>query len=356
MARKSTTSTRKSTTKIKVANPSSDGLAVSDLRIRLEFLERDNEKLIKQIEKKRTELNNLLDRIREIGVEVAQRTAPIMQQLLDLDTKIHTIFAEIFKGRKLGKQSRKSIEKIYYTLQISGLISPTGHLYQDADESDQSEDDENWDWDQQEFDDFFGSGSRSPFNSEPEPPTIDRDEQKKIRQLFLRLADVFHPDKVQQDADRNYYTEVMKEINQAYQAGDLAKLLAIEKQHQMGEIIDRDNEDDLTRRCARIEQENEFLNSQFANLKQELRDVKNTEQGSVVAEYKKLTKNGLDPIGEMVAETESQIETIAEIHQFVADFRDKKITIKDFMQGPAIFQQIHQVSPEEILRELFSQF
>jgi predicted nuclease with TOPRIM domain len=354
MARKSTTSTRKSTAKIKVAAASSDGLAVSDLRIRLEFLERDNEKLIKQIEKKRTELNNLLDRIREIGVEVAQRTAPIMQQLLDLDTKIHTIFAEIFKGRKLGKQSRKSIEKIYYTLQLSGLISPTGHLYQNADQSDQAEADD--DWDQQEFDDFFGRGSRSPFNSEPEPPTIDRDEQKKIRQLFLRLADVFHPDKVQQDADRDYYTEVMKEINQAYQAGDLAKLLAIEKQHQMGEIIDRDNEDDLTRRCARIEQENEFLNSQFANLKQELREVKNTQEGSAVAEYKKLTKDGLDPIGEMVAETKAQIETVSEIHQFVADFRDKKITIKDFMQGPAIFQRMQPVSPEEILRELFSQF
>jgi hypothetical protein len=358
MARKSPTSTRQSTgkptAKIKVANPSSAGLAVSDLRIRLEFLERDNEKLIQQIEKKRTELNNLLDRIREIGVEVAQRTAPIMQQLLDLDTRIHAIFAEIFKGRKLGKQSRKSIEKIYYTLQISGLISPSGHLYQDADEADQSEAED--DWDKQDDDDFFGCGSRSPFNSEPEPPTIDRDEQKKIRQLFLRLADVFHPDKVQQDQDREYYTEVMKEINQAYQAGDLAKLLAIEKQHQMGETIDRDNEDDLTRRCARIEQENEFLNSQFANLKQELRDIKNTEQGSVVAEYKKLTKNGLDPIGEMVAETESQIETIAEIHQFVTDFRDKKITIKDFMKGPAIFQRMQPVSPEEILRELFSQF
>jgi hypothetical protein len=32
-------------------------LAVSDLRIRLEFLEQDNQKLIGKIEKKRTELN-----------------------------------------------------------------------------------------------------------------------------------------------------------------------------------------------------------------------------------------------------------------------------------------------------------
>jgi predicted nuclease with TOPRIM domain len=352
MARKSAASrTRKPASTVSVPAASSDGLAISDLRIRLEFLERDNEKLLKQIEKKQTELSNLLDRIREIGVEVAQRSAPIMQQLLDLDGKIHAIFTEIFNGRKLGKQSRKSIEKIYYTLQISGLISPSGHLYQDADEDADSEDRD--DWDQE---DFFGGRSRSPFDSEPEPPKIDRDELKKIRQIFLRLADIFHPDKVLDGEHREYYTEVMKEVNQAYQAGDLAKLLAIEKKHQMGETIDHNSEDDLTRRCARIEQENEFLNSQFANLKQELREVKSTQQGSAVAEFKKLTKAGLDPIGEMMAETEAQVQTIAEIHQFVADFRDKKITIKDFMKGPSIFQQMHQVSPEEILRELFSQF
>jgi hypothetical protein len=331
--------------------PGSDGLAISDLRIRLEFLERDNEKLLKQIEKKRTELNNLLDRIREIGIEVSQRSAPILQQLLELDTKIHAVFTEIFNGKKLGKQTRKNIEKIYYTLQMSGLISPNLLHSGGSAEPAELDDDDGWD-----AEDVFGRQQQSQFESEPETPQIGRDELKKIRQLFLRLADVFHPDKVSDDKDREYHTEVMKEVNQAYQAGDLAKLLAIEKQHQMGEIIDRDCEDDLVRRCARIEQENDFLNSQFANLKLEIRNTKSTPEGSIVAEYKKLTKKGLDPIGEMVAQTESQIEIIAEVHQFAIDFRDKKMTIKDFMKGPPVFQQMQPVSAEELLMELFAQF
>jgi hypothetical protein len=328
-----------------------DGLAISDLRIRLEFLERDNEKLLKQIEKKRTELNNLLDRIQEIGIEVAQRSAPILQQLLELDIKIHTVFTEIFTRKKLGKQSKKNIEKIYYTLQISGLISPSAMPDDSSDEPEDLDDEDDWD-----AEDFFGRQRQSVFNSELESPQIDRDELRKIRQIFLKLADVFHPDKILDDTDREYRTEVMKEINQAYESGDLAKLLAIEKQHQMGEIIDRDSEDDLTRRCARIEQENEFLNSQFANLKQEIRATKSTPEGSMVAEYQKMTKAGVDPIGELVAETESQIEITAEIHQFVMDFRDKKMTIKDFMKGPSVFQKMQQVSPEELLMELFGQF
>ncbi len=350
MARKSKSTPLRPSADTASVTASSDGLAISDLRIRLEFLERDNEKLLKQIEKKRTELNNLVDRIREIGLEVAQRSAPILQQLLELDAKIHTVFTEIFSGKKLGKQTRKNIEKIYYTLQMSGLISPSLHRYE-LDEEPEDADDE---WDAE---DFFGHQQAHTYDrTELEPPPIDRDELKKIRQIYLRLADVFHPDKVSNDQDRDYHTEVMKEINQAYQSGDLAKLLAIEKQHQMGELIDRDNEDDLARRCARIEQENEFLNQQHANLKQEIRITKSTPEGSIVAEYKKLTKSGVDPIGEMVAQTESQIQTIAEVYQFVIDFRDKKMTIKDFMKGPAVFQQLQQVSAEELLMELFAKF
>lgn len=353
MARKKATSsstTRDRADTVSVAT-SPAGLALTDLRLRLEFLERENAKLLKQIEKKRTELTNLIDRIREIGAEVAQRSAPILQQLLELDEKIHAVFTEIFTGRKLGKQSRKDIEKIYYTLQISGLISPSQMSVDDAEDTDDWDDEEDWD-----AEDFFGRQGRSPFNTEVKSPQLNRDELKKIRQIFLRLADVFHPDKTLDDADREYRTEVMKEINQAYQAGDLARLLAIEKQHQMGEIIDRDCEDNLTRRCLQIERENEFLNSQFANLKQEIRLTKSTPQGSIVAEYKKLTKAGIDPIGEMVAETESQIEVVAEVHQFVSDFRDKKMTIKEFMKGPSVFQQMQTVSPEELLMELFGQF
>jgi hypothetical protein len=63
MARKSKSAPIRPSANTVSGAPSSDGLAISDLRIRLEFLERDNEKLLKQIEKKRTELNNLLDRI-----------------------------------------------------------------------------------------------------------------------------------------------------------------------------------------------------------------------------------------------------------------------------------------------------
>ncbi len=320
-------------------------LAISDLRIRLEFLERDNQKLLGKIEKKRSELDNLLDRIRELAVEVSQRSAPLLQQLFDLDRKLHATFAEIFDGRKLGKQTRKNIELIYANLQAAGLISPRRdrieNQQRDRAEPDEESKQPDWEWGEQ----------HDSANYRDDSPKLDRDELKKIRQIFLRLAEVFHPDKVSDPETRTYHTAVMQEINQAYQTGDLAKLLAIEKQHQMGEIINRNNEDDLLRRCVRIEQENEFLKSQFENLKLELRLTKSTPQGSMVAEFQKLSKVGGDPIGEALAQTAEQVKAVAEVYQFVLDFRDRRINIKTFIQGPAIFQQMQEMSEEDLFLE-----
>ncbi len=325
-------------------------LALSDLHIRLDFLERENQKSIEQIEKKRKELSNLLDRIQEIGREISQRSIPIFQQLLELDRQIHAVFREIFAEKKLGKQTRKNIETIYRHLQTSGLISPNDEPDRDG-KNIQDEAETGSQWDAEEFAD-----RKSKSRVDPEPVKIDRDELKKIRQLYLQLADAFHPDKVLDAIDKEYRTEVMKEINQAYQAGDLAKLLAIEKQHEMGEIIDRDNEDDLARRCDRLERDNEFLKSQLTNIKQEIKLTKKTREGSMVAEFRKMTKAGYDPIGEALAETESQAKTVAEVLQFVVDFRDRKIAIKEFLKGPPIFQEMQEMSEEELLMELFAKF
>jgi hypothetical protein len=350
MARKSAPASRRHSTSADSVVPDVPHLALSDLHIRLEFLERQNRKSIEQIEKKRKELDNLLERIREIAREISQRSVPMFRKLQELDRQIHAIFVEIFAGKKLGKQTRKSIEKIYRNLQASGLISPVDEPGEDSKILEDEEEDR-FEWDAEEFGD-----RESQFRSEPEPVKLDRDELKKIRQLYLRLADVFHPDKILDATDKEYRTEVMKEINQAYQAGDLAKLLKIEKQHQMGEIIDRDNEDDLVRRCEQLEQDNEFLKSQLTNIKQEIKLTKKTREGSMVAEFRKMTKAGYDPIGEALNETESQIKTIAEVLQFVIDFRDRKIAIKEFLKGPPIFQEMQEMSQEELLMELFAQF
>jgi hypothetical protein len=357
MARQPKKSSPKSTTspKSSVSTKSTD-LGLSDLRLRLNFLEKENEKLLKQIEKNRSELNNLNESIQEIGRQITQRTAPLMQKVMEIDNKIHELFTEIFTGRKLGKKSRKDIESVYYSLQAGGIISPRlSPFTQVKDIFDEFNFDnvETEDWgdprEQEERSRGFGFGKK-------EAAQPDRDELKKIRQLYLKLAETFHPDKVADEADREYCTEVMKEINEAYQSGDLAKLLAIEKQQELGEIINRDSSDDITRRCAKVESENSFLKNQLENLKQELRSTKKTDQGAMTSEFKRMKKYGVDPIEVAMSQVEAQIGVVEQVQQFVSDFRDRRITIKDFLKGPSQLMQPQELSEEELLLEFLSRY
>ena len=99
MARKSTTSLRQSTAKNKVAAVSSDGLAISDLRLRLEFLEQDNEKLIREkqqaeekhkaalLQKQQVDDKHQSDLLLEQIKQQEEETKMILQKQLDENLK-----------------------------------------------------------------------------------------------------------------------------------------------------------------------------------------------------------------------------------------------------------------------------
>lgn len=322
---------------------------LSPLHIRLKTLEKEHQWLLKQIKRKRTELNNFVDQIRSLATEIFHRGNPSFRKQVDLDREIHTLFAEIFTTRTFGKKTKKNIEGIYRTLQLAGIISPKfDNLDGDTDP------DEPFETDEQE-DDF----SRPPHehhhqHQERESPSATRtDASRKIRQTFLRLAEIFHPDKVADRSTQMQYTEIMKEVNKAYQEGDLARLLEIEQQHQVGKSIESNSEDDLTRKCTRIEQENQFLKTQYKTLKQELTGVKNTPEGVMVSDLRKVVREGIDPVAQMLEQVESEIKLIADLRDFVRDFRDHKMTIKEFLHGPEILRQRNQEALEDLLEQMF---
>ena len=98
-------------------------LALSDLHLQLEGLEKEHQSLLKQIKKKRTELNNFVEKMRSLATEVFQRVSPNMKKMAELDTEIHGLFTEILTTRKMGKQTQKNIQSLYRSLQIGGIIS-----------------------------------------------------------------------------------------------------------------------------------------------------------------------------------------------------------------------------------------
>ncbi|MEM7714281.1 MAG: J domain-containing protein [Cyanobacteria bacterium P01_A01_bin.68] len=337
-----------------------NSLALSSFHIRLEALEKEHQWLLKQIKKKRTEQKNFLEQMRSVATEIHSRCTPCFQKMASLDEEIHSIFDEILTKRKLGKQTRRNIEQVYRSLQVAGIISvkfnpSEGHTLEDFFEMEEEENNFS-DSKNGESDTYEGSEQQYQ-QAQPDFSSATRNsESKKIRQTFLRLAEIFHPDKVTDSDIQMHHTEIMKEINKAYQDGDLARLLEIERLHQVEESFSINSEDDLTRQCNKLEQHNDFLKNQYENLKGELRLAKNTNEGQMVSGYRKAVKEGIDPINQTVEQIESEIEVISSICNFIKDFRDKKITIKDFLAGPPVLQQRNQDIIDELFEEMFGEF
>ncbi|MDZ7962366.1 MAG: J domain-containing protein [Aulosira sp. DedQUE10] len=330
-------------------------LALSELHIHLEVLEKEHQSLLKQIKRKRTELNNFVERMRSLATEIFHRATPKIQEMTDLDREIHALFDEIFTTRKLGKQTKKNIKLLYRNLQLAGIISPKIDREQEDPELDElfenSEQQDNFDQETAEHrHQHWETQAETASNS-----AMRKDESRKIRQTFLRLAEIFHPDKVTDSETQMYHTEIMKEINKAYQEGDLARLLEIERQHELGESIDNNSEDDLTRRCKTLEQQNQILKNQYENLKRELRQAKHTPEGAMVADHRKAAKIGVDSISVMLETIESQMNIVTEIRDFVKDFKEQKITIQDFLNGPGILHDLNQEIMADILEQMLSE-
>jgi hypothetical protein len=330
-------------------------LALSDLHLQLEGLEKEHQSLLKQIKKKRTELNNFVEKMRSLATEVFHRVSPNMKTMAELDAEIHALFAEILNTRKMGKQTQKNIQSLYRSLQMGGIIS-----YKHIEEEKENDDNEELDELFEDNDSQENHQRRRQFweaEQDSESPTVARtDESRKIRQTFLRLAEIFHPDKVKDNETQMTHTEIMKEINKAYQDGDLARLLEIERKYEVGETIDNNSEDDLSRRCRNIEQHNQILKNQYEKLKQELRLAKNTPEGSMVADYKKAAKQGVDCIELMLETMQAQTKIVVEIRDFVQDFKDKKITIKEFLAGPESLRSVQEDMMEELLERMMEEF
>jgi hypothetical protein len=324
-------------------------LALTDLHLRLAGLEKENEKLLKKISKKRQELDKFMGEVEEIGREMVTRGSVFMSQIQVLDQEIHQIFTNIFDTRKMGKNTARMVEEVYFYLQSSQAISinpkrrPRSFLEEmlGLDPNSRNSDEKS---DESDFDnDSSGQGFGNYFDSEEdEEPTgkLDREETRKIRQTFLRLASVFHPDKLPDEAKKADYEEVMKEVNAAYQRGDLARLLEIEKQYQVGEIIDLTNADDLTLRCRQLDRENELLKEQQVSLQKEMREIKKSQPGQMLTEYRQLKKQGIEPIEELMAEAEINLENVQTIRDFVRSFSDKQITVEKFKRGP-VLRRVH---------------
>lgn len=115
------------------------------------------------------------------------------------------------------------------------------------------------------------NGHESPEPAPKEKPAASKDvaHERKVRDLFRRLAKQYHPDLAQDEEERARNASIMAEINQAYMAKNLAALESLAKDHKLFESLSDLPEAELAKLTLELRQ----LESLIFEVEQIIRDL-----------------------------------------------------------------------------------
>jgi hypothetical protein len=139
------------------------------------------------------------------------------------------------------------------------------------------------------------------------PTDSDPDYERKIRELFRRLAKQHHPDLAQAEEDKKRREELMADINQAYSAKDLDALEELAKQSGDG-LHWAGLEGDL----ARLNLELRQLDAMIFDVEQTIREMDLSPAMQMRSEMRADRETGRDYLSEIEAEYRARI---LELHE-----------------------------------------
>jgi hypothetical protein len=300
------------------------GLRLHAVGERLGALLKQRERLLAEVKRKQAQLEAVNAQAAAAAQEVLAQMAPIIGRFEALRAEIGALFDELLAPGRLAARVRKKVAQVHRSLIAQGVVPPRAPGMADAEDGAEGGFDAGGVFEDVDFDAPPSSGGRQREARVASAPqhgqTPGRDS---LRSLFKRLALAVHPDRAQHEDDRARRTEAMKEATRAYEDGDLARLVELEKAWQNGAQAAGSADEDA-RRCAELEQTLRELTRQSRALTSELRDLR-----------RQVREDMLDvPVQQVVAGAEGELKDLARIRDFARDFRDGKITLAAFLQGP----------------------
>jgi HAMP domain-containing protein len=137
---------------------------------------------------------------------------------------------------------------------------------------------------------------------------------------------------VQDDAEKVRRTEAMKEVTVAYQAGDFARLVELERSWEERESVEAREEDREARIEALVKAIGE-LKRQLKGLEKDVRSVRATREWKMTAELKKQSKKG-DPIAKVREQANAEVQPLRDTHAHLRRYEQGEITVEELLAGP----------------------
>jgi len=316
---------RKATSRVRApAQGHSAGLSVTSSSQRLLSLQRQHATLLRKIANKQKELERLKRLVEQAEQQLHERVEPIAARCRHKNEEIWSMFQALLTELPT-KRGRRAVREVLQALVSQGIVFPVEAEIEP------------------EFDGHgdpargndAGAGARvrpgdGGYSAAPRGAEPGRDMLKAV---FKRLTLAFHPDRTKDATEKLARTALMQSVTQAYQIGDLASLLRLErKSAARGAPAPAPDE---AAQCLALERVVDELRAQLSELKNEARQLERAEALQFFsADVAGAPGKSLDGF---VRTVEAELDELTRICDFVAAFRKKKLTLDEFLCGP-VFQ------------------
>lgn len=328
--------------RIPVTRAAAPGLQLHEAATRAEALLRERARLLREVHKKKLQLERVREQMSRDAAAASARMAPLIRRHDALIAELTSLFAELLTTGRIPARARKQISKLRRLLELRGVLPAQA----EANEAEPFAPHE-----RHEAPPPHGPGkppgarpaARPSESAAPEVAGAKQvgQQRRSLRELFRSLVKAIHPDQARKDAERDRRTQVMKEVTRAYEEGDLARLLELETSWQTEQAISE--QADSVARCRALEQINRELLDQVRRLTREIRDLKREAAEESL---------GLAP-DELVERASRELDELEEICRFIESFRDGRLSVAELERGPGPLRDVEDL---ELLEQLFSDF
>ncbi|HEU5075058.1 MAG TPA: hypothetical protein VFU02_12800 [Polyangiaceae bacterium] len=287
-------------------------------------LQRQHLVLLRKIASKQKELERLKRLVEEAEQQLHERVEPIAARCRQKNEEIWSMFQALL-AELPTKRGRRAVREVLQALVSQGIVFP---VEAEVDSEFRGHSDP-------AGDDGAGASARERptdggYSAAPRGAEPGRDTLKAV---FKRLTLAFHPDRTKDATEKLARTALMQSVTQAYQIGDLASLLRLErKSATLGTPAVAPDE---ASQCLAMERVVEELRSQLSELKNDARQLERAEALQFFsAEVLGQPGKSLDGF---VRTVEAELDELTRIADFVGAFRKKELSLDEFLCGP-VFQ------------------
>ena len=322
-------------------------------------------KLQAQLKKKKSTLKGLKTRlenskkeIEEVQFKASTQMVGIMERMDEVRREIAVLSEKMKKIKGLSREDQHALEEMTEAFTQEDMF---GEGFQEFQRKKAEQMEGNFD-----FEENARAKIRDLFEGLQVKP--DEQEQKDIRKVFVKLANKFHPDRARTKKEELEFHEMQQKLNDAYQSGDIQTLLDMERMYLLEELDLSEAKaytvDVLQQAVLKLEKETSFIENQISRCKSEIKNLRNSEFGSMLTDLKKAKKEGYG-FDEQMVEMEEALQILIKVRDALKDSVEEGKISASFMEMamggmggpmsgfPGLEEDTSPEQLEEMMRELF---